>query len=519
MTTETDGAAFLVRYAHAAGIDICFANPGTTELDLVGALRVEPGIRAVLGLFEGVCTGAADGYARVSGRPALTLLHLGPGLANGLANLHNARRAGSPMVNIIGDHATWHLRFDAPLTSDIDTLARPMSGAVVRLDNKATYAVDVERAFTAAANRKIVTLVAPTDLMVAPFPAPDLQQAAALASPSRAPVDAARVAASRARLDRGGDIVLLLGGNALTERGVRAAGRVAAATGARLLMETYPAIASLGGDLPRLERLAYFPEDIVRQIAGAEVILAGARPPVSYFGYEGRPSEPVPADCQTLLASPDDDAVDALERLAEAVRDLQHSRPLASPPPVPAPSTSLTPDGIVEEVLARMPEEAIISIEGSTLGGPYLRQAHRAPRHRVMTNTGGAIGQGLPCALGAALAAPDTRVIALQSDGSAQYTLQALWTMAREKAPVTIVIAANHRYAILQTELKRSGIPLDADVVAGLTRLDQPAVDWVALATGYGVPAMKAVTPAEFAAGLKKGLATDGPFLIQAELD
>ena len=122
-----NGAESLIRTAIAAGVEVCFANPGTTEMPLVLAIDAIPGIRAILGLFEGVCTGAADGYARMAGKPAFTLLHMGPGFANGIANLHNARRARSPVVNLIGDHATWHLEADAPLTSDIVSLARPVS--------------------------------------------------------------------------------------------------------------------------------------------------------------------------------------------------------------------------------------------------------------------------------------------------------------------------------------------------------------------------------------------------------
>lgn len=498
------------------GADICFANPGTTELTLVHALEHVPAIRPVLGLFEGVCTGAADGYARVSGRVALTLLHLGPGFANGIANLHNARRAHSPIVNIIGDHATWHLRFDAPLTSDIESLADPVSGAVVRLASADTIDADVATAFdvATAAPGAVTTIIAPTDIMDAPAPAST--RPAAARRPA-APVSDRAIAAAAAVIRDAGQRILLLGGDALDERGLRAAQRIAAATGARLVMEPYPAIVSLGGDLPRIERQAYFPDDVLRQFGDAQVVLAGARPPISYFGYEGQPSELVDAARLTVLGAAGDDNAAALEALADRLGAAAVAATRADSEPA-APGERLTGDAIVEELIAQLPEDAVISLEGSTLGGPYLRQAHRAARHRVMTNTGGAIGQGLPCAVGAALAAPGSRIVALQSDGSGHYTLQALWTMARERLPVTVIIAANHRYGILQTELARADVPLDDAAVARLTRLDNPRADWTALAAGYGVPALRVDTPAAFAAALRRGLAENGPLLIQAEL-
>ena len=517
MSKVHNGAQALLEAARAAGAEICFANPGTTELTLVHALQRVPSIRPVLGLFEGVCTGAADGYSRVSGRVALTLLHLGPGFANGIANLHNARRAHSSIVNIIGDHATWHLRYDAPLTSDIESLAKPVSGRVVRMGSVGAIDADVAAAFDAAvaAPGAVTTIIAPTDIMDAAVPgAPAV--AATMRPPATTVPDAA-IDAAAAVAGGAGERILLLGGNALAERGLRAAQRLAAATGIRLVMEPYPAIVSLGGDLPVIERQAYFPDDVLRQFGTAQVILAGARAPISYFGYEGHPSELVTVDRLTVLGAAADDNAAALEALADRL-GAPAVAPVRTSAECPAIGERLTADAIVEELVAQLPEDAVISLEGSTLGGPYLRQAHRAARHRVMTNTGGAIGQGLPCAVGGALAAPGARVVALQSDGSGHYTLQALWTMARERLPVTIVIAANHRYGILQTELTRAEVPLDQSAVARLTRLDNPRADWTALAAGYGVPAVRVETPAAFAEALRRGLAKDGPLLIQAEL-
>jgi acetolactate synthase I/II/III large subunit len=517
------GARALLDAAHSLGVRVCFANPGTTELALVRALDEVPGIRPILGMFEGVCTGAADGYARVSGHPALTLLHLGPGLANGLANLHNARRAHSPIINIVGDHATWHLRFDAPLTSDIESLAAPMSSHVIRLDSSTHIAPFVREAVTHSlrAPGGAVTLIAPSDLMESPVDATSSRMAEPDVGAGRArnPVSKDRVEAAAKKLRAGEPAILLLGSDALTERGQRAAAEIARSTGARLLMESYPAIVELGGDLPRLERLAYFPDDVLEQLGKSPVVLAGTRAPVSYFGYPGQPSELVQHERLVQLSTVGENSVLALEQLAERVRGTTHPAAAQTAPSAAAPAGSgLSPTTVAEALVQQLPEGAIVSLEGSTAGGPFLQRAHLARRHRVMTNTGGAIGQGLPCAVGAAVAAPDARVICLQSDGSAQYTIQSLWTMAREGLNVTLIICANHRYGILQTELRRSGAALDQSAIAGLTRLDSPRVDWVALSQGYGVPASRCTSTAEFQQALALGLRTNGPCLIEAEL-
>lgn len=513
------GADVLLDSLYDGGARICFANPGTTELSMVSALARDGRIRCVLSLFEGVCTGAADGYARVSGQVPLTLLHLGPGFANGIANLHNARRAGSRIVNLIGDHATWHLPYDAPLTSDIRSLASPVSREVIYLADAAAIAPGVGRAFAATnlAEGGVATIIFPTDTVDAPAPT----DAAVVSEVPYCPMPVTELAlgAAAQTLAQPGETIVLLGGSALTVAGIRAGARLAAHLGGRLLMEPYPPIVTLGGDLPQVERQAYFPDDVIAQMGAARVVLAGARMPISYFGYEGYPSQLVAESRLVRLAEPGEDAVAALDALSARL-GAGTAPQVASHEPVSSSqnNAALSPASVVEELLAQLPEDAIISLEGSTLGGPWLRNAHRARRHRVMTNTGGAIGQGLPCAVGAALAAPEARVVSLQSDGSAQYTLQSLWTMAHEGLKVTVIIAANHRYAILQTELSRASAPLDDEVIANLTRLDKPRVDWVALARGYGVEAVRVTTGSELSSALQQGLAFDGPFLIQAEL-
>lgn len=521
-TTQTSdpaasGAATVLKAAASCGVDVCFANPGTTEMPFVGALDTSVGIRAVLGLFEGVCTGAADGYGRMQRKPALTLLHLGPGLANGLANLHNARRARTPIVNLVGDHASWHLKYDAPLTSDIESLARPVSGwyrAVASAGNLQADTIDSVSAATAAPGQ-VATLVVPVDFQQQPAP-PQARRAGTAAVARK--VDEARVAAVRAVLQSGRRAVVLLGDRALSERGQVAAGRIAAATGARLYSETFPARTERGGGLPDIDRLPYFPEAAIAALADAVVVLAGAIAPVAYFGYDGLPSELAPAASLLPLAEPGDPADEALERVADE---------LGAPRNVPGITRSrhafdggaLMPQTVGRVLANALPEGAIVSVEGGTCGYPFVTASAAAARHTILTNTGGAIGQGLPVALGAAIACPGRRVFALQSDGSAQYTIQSLWTMARERLPVVMLVTSNRRYGILQTELARAGIA-PGPQARRLTLLDDPPLDWIALARGYGVPAMTAATGTALHTLLGEALAhAGGPVLIEMRLD
>ncbi len=512
------GAELLLRCAGALGVRVCFANPGTTELALVRALEETKGIRPVLGLFEGVCTGAADGYGRIAGMPALTLMHLGPGLANGMANLHNARRAHTPIVNIVGDHATWHLPYDAPLTSDIASLAAWASSQVIGLRTLGDIPNAVRTAIEAScgAPGAITTVIAPSDLMESEV-AMDRPAGLPIRRAAAVGVDAQKLTLAAQAL-RAGPVILLLGGDVLSERGQRAAARIAAATGTRLLMESYPAVVRRGGGLPYLERLAYFPQDVLTQLGAATVMLAGALAPVSYFGYAGQPSRLVPDERLIELSRPGEDGCEALESLLDALGPAAVRPDTVENRSAAALGAALTPMHIAETLVAELPEGSIVSVEGSTCGGPYLQRAHRAKPHTVMTNTGGAIGQGIPCGVGAAIAQPGSRVICLQSDGSAQYTLQALWTLAREGLDVTVIIAANHRYGILQTELRRAGANVDGAACARLTRLDSPRVDWIALARGYGVPAERIESPESFQLALRRSLQSTGPTLIECQL-
>jgi acetolactate synthase-1/2/3 large subunit len=513
-----NGAESLIHTALDAGIEVCFANPGTTEMPLVRALDDVPGLRAVLCLFEGVCAGAADGYGRMAEKPALTLLHLGPGFANGIAYLHDARRARTPIVNLIGDHATWHLGADAPLTSDIESLARPVSTWLRRNRSAEKLGSDLTEAIAAAMRYpgSISTLIVPHDCQLEP--ASGLVRLPGNTPPQR--VEEEELNRAIELFQQNQPTALFLGGHALQVRGLTAAGRIAAATGCKLICETFPARLERSPNLPNVERLPYFPEQAIAMLEPfSTVILAGARAPVSFFGYPGVPSYFIAEEQQQhVLADPHEDAVSALEALAEALNaplELLRPRPLSRPA---KPTGALNPEKLVAAVAAVQPRHAIIMDEGNTSSGAYLGLSQNAPPHSYLTQPGGAIGLGLPCATGAAIACPERPVINIQADGSAMYTLQALWTQAREALNVTTIICNNHSYRILGVELMRAGVKEFGPVAKSMVGLVQPQLDWVQLSQGLGVPATRAATGEELVAQLEHALAEPGPHLIEAVL-
>jgi acetolactate synthase I/II/III large subunit len=516
-STPVTGAHALIASLAGAGVDVCFMNPGTSELHFVQSLDLVPAMRGVLGLFEGVATGAADGYARMAGRPAAVLLHLGPGLANGLANLHNARRARSPVVCIVGAHATGHVRYDAPLQSDIEAMARTVSGWVATSGTTRDLPGDAMRAVQASRRDggQVATLVLPADV--------SWGTGAAVAAPRPAappdPVPESAVAAAAAGLAGGGDggqVTLLLGGRALTERGLRAAGRIAAGTAARLLAEAHPARMECGAGLPPVTRLAYPAERAAAQLAGTgRLILAGARSPVSFFAYPDRDGDLVPGGCLvSRLAEPGQDAESALERLAGLVA--AHPGSQAEPGAAPVEPGPLSVRSLAAAVAATLPEYAIVVDEANTSGAGLPRALAGAPRHSLLTLTGGAIGQGLPVATGAAVAAPDRRVVCLEADGSALYTIQALWTQARERLDVTTVVLSNGGYAVLRAELGNFGIGPARERAARMFSLDDPAPDFVRIGQGLGVPSCRVTTGDELVGALRRAHTAPGPHLIEA---
>jgi acetolactate synthase I/II/III large subunit len=506
-----NGAQALIASLVLAGVDTCFMNPGTSETHFVAALDSVPEMRGILALFEGVATGAADGYARVAGRPAAVLLHLGPGLANGLANLHNARRARSPVLVIVGAHATGHVRYDAPLQSDIEALARTVSGWVHTSGTTRDLPRDAMRALTAARAGQIATLILPADVSWTEGATP--ARTSRRLSPTM--VDDSQVAQAAGSLSS--RAVLFLGGNALSERGQRAASRIGAATGARLLAETFPARMERGAGLPSVDRLAYLAEQAEAQLAGVEdLILAGTRSPVSFFAYPGRASDLVPAGCSvTVLAEPDQDAEAALEYLADlvAARTTPSNRAPSVHPAAPGPLTAIS---LANTVAASLPHGAVIADEANTSGFALPTALAAAPRHSLLTLTGGSIGQGLPVATGAAVAAPDRPVLCLEADGSALYTIQALWTQAREQLNVTTVLINNAAYAVLRMELARTAAGQAGERAARMLDLSGPTPDFTAISTGLGVPAVRVTTAEDLDQELRRAYAEPGPHLIEA---
>ena len=514
-----NGAESLINTAVKAGVDVCFANPGTTEMPLVRALDDVPGVRAVLCLFEGVCTGAADGYGRMAGKPAFTLLHLGPGFANGIAYLHDARRARSPIVNLIGDHATWHLSADAPLTSDIESLARPVSAWMKRSESAAGLARDFRDAIAAAAVKpgRIATVIAPHDHQLEDAGETGLDGPAIGSAPAAS--DAA-IAEAAGVLRGGGPTAIFLGGHALRERGLKAAARIVAATEVKLLCETFPARWERGVGTPLIDRLQYFPEMAMAMLAPYRtVILAGARSPVSFFGYPGLPSYFISPEQRTLsLADPEEDVEAALEALAEA---LGAPREVATNPTVQRPDRPtgpLTPETMTMAVASILPENAIVMDEGNTSTAFFGLLTQSAFPHTYLTQPGGAIGLGMPCATGAAIACPDRPVITFQADGSGMYTLQSLWTQARENLNVKTIVCNNRSYRILGIELMRTGVMEFGPQAQSMIGLDRPEIDWAGVSRGLGVPAIRIDTAEALIAALERSLAEPGPYLIEAVL-
>jgi acetolactate synthase-1/2/3 large subunit len=521
MTSPTDssmnGAQALIRTLVDAGVDTCFMNPGTSEMHFVAALDAVPEMHSVLALFEGVATGAADGYARMSGRPAAVLLHLGPGLGNGLANLHNARRARTPLVNIVGDHATYHAKYDAPLQSDIAAIASGVSSWIRSSSDPASVAQDAADAVAAAMGPpgQVATLILPADVSWLEAPGP----VAPVAPTPRHTVADSTIADVAAVLRSGEPAALLMGGSTMFEPGLVAGSRVAAASGAKLLAETFPARLQRGEGIPSVERLGYLAEFAQAQLDGlSHLILVDAASPVSFFAYPEKASDLVPEGCTVhVLAAPGDDATAALQALADELGAAPDAATLAPAFRPERPTGALNAETFAAAVGALLPEGAIVADEGNT-GGLFVSGfTAGAPRHDWLCLTGGSIGYGMPVATGAALACPDRKVVNLQADGSAMYTLQSLWTQVREGLDVTTIILNNRSYAILNLELSRVGADPGPKALEMLD-LTNPELDFVSLARGMGVHATRATTAEEFTTQLEAALATPGPALVEAML-
>ncbi|MFC6018078.1 acetolactate synthase large subunit [Plantactinospora solaniradicis] len=515
-----NGAESLLRTLGDAGVEVCFTNPGTTELHLVGALDTVPQMRAVLGLFEGVVTGAADGYARIAGKPAATLLHLGPGLGHGLSNLHNARRANSPIVNIVGDHPRYHKPYDPPLESDIETVARSLRGPIRRPENVAGVSQDAISALTEALEPpgQIATLIMPADVSWADGVAADGNGSRPTVLARPVPAVNPAVVERIAEVLRGSDdSTLVIGGTAARAAGLCAASRIAAGTGARVFLETYSSRLEHGAGLPSFQRLGFYPDQVLRQLEGArQVIVAGTPMPVAFFAYPDQPSRLVPDGAQThILAEVGQDAVGALTALADLVAP--DREPEVTGPNRPAlPAGPLTLETWPTVIGALLPEHAIVVDETISSGTGLITATAGAPRHDILAMCGGAMGEGMPLAIGAAIAAPDRPVIALEADGCAIYTLSALWTQAHENLNITNVILNNRSYAILREEWQHLGAGASDPHTNRLLDLTGPDIDFVGLARAFGVPASRATTAEELAEQFTRAIAEPGPHLIEA---
>jgi acetolactate synthase-1/2/3 large subunit len=509
-----NGAQSLVHTLLKSGVDTCFANPGTSEMHFVAALDQIPGMRCVLGLQENVVTGMADGYYRLAGKPACTLLHCGPGLANGLANLHNARRARSGIVNIVGDQATYHRPFDAQLTADTEGWARPVSGWVRTSTASAEVGRDVAVAVQAArsAPGQVATLVLPSDaswdeggVVAEPLAVP----AAQAADPSIIR-NAARVLREKK------NVLILLGGLALRENAQGLAWRVAQATGAKLLAEGSNARVARGRGRVQLERVPYVADVAIKALAGFEhIILVNSKAPVGFFAYPDKPSRHYSPDAQVhVLTRYEQDPEQALAALVDELGAPQAAIPDPGPRPQPGRGAP-TPEGLALTVAALMPENAIVSDESVSFGRGFYPLTHTAPAHDWLQLTGGAIGDGMPVATGAAIGAGgQRRVISLQADGSAMYSVQSLWTQAREKLPVTTIILSNRKYQILIGEY--AGVGANPGPTAmNMLDLGNPDLDWVKIANGMGVEAAQATTLEACGDLLSQSVSRNGPFLIE----
>ncbi|HME42978.1 MAG TPA: acetolactate synthase large subunit [Syntrophorhabdales bacterium] len=510
-----NGAELLVKSAITSGIEVCFINPGTTEMLLVRALDAVPGIRTILGLFEGVCTGAADGFGRMKGKPAMTLFHQGPGLAYGIANLHDAQQARTPVFNVVGDHATWHRAENPTFHLDIEGLAATVSGWLRTISSARTISRDVAEAVAAALRGQIASLVIAQDY-----------QSAEWNGEVESPVSVSPEKVGQEAIDRAATLLrttspsaLMLGGKALNKSGLAAAARVAAATGCNLFTDIFPACWERGAGLPVVQRTAHLPgqQDMVKYQA---VVLAGMEEPVTFSGWEGFKSRILSKEQKKVfLAAPGHDVVEALERLADAIGAPGYSHLPAGliadyqPPDVPA--GELTAAKACQTVAALQPEGAIIVDEGITSSWVYYPMTPRVAPHTLLTVAGVSIGWGMPCAVGAAVASPDRPVITLEADGSAMFTVQALWTQAREALNITTLIFSNRSYNALRNQLIRDGVTAPGPTARSVIELDRPPIDWLGVSRGLGVPAVSVNTAEGLARELRIALAEPGPHLIE----
>jgi acetolactate synthase I/II/III large subunit len=512
-----NGAESLVRTLVAGGVEVCFANPGTSEMHCVAALDEVEGMRGILGLFEGVVSGAADGYARMARKPAATLLHLGPGFSNAMANIHNARKGHIGMVNIVGDQATSHLEYDAPLASDIEGMAATVSHWVKTSRSPEYIAADTAQAVQAAAHDQIATLILPADVSWGETPS-GAAAALDLAAPPR--VGSEKIEQAAAMLRSGEPTLILAGGREIgVELGLML-GQIGKACGARVCAETFPTRIARGAGTARLDRLPYAAESAIETLRPfRNLLLIGAPAPVSFFAYPGLPSRIPADDCRVLaLAQPGHDIDRCVQELLLHVGAAEVPAPVHSLEPPGLPAGELTAECMARAIANLLPQGAIIVDDGATTTPPLYAATAAAAPHDWLTLTGGSIGFGLPCAVGAAVAEPARKVVCVAGDGSAMYTIQALWTIAREQLDITVVVCNNRKYNVLAAEFSRTGARDGAPGPRARTMLEigSPDMDFVAMANGMGVSASRADSAEQFNEQFAEAMATPGPRLIDA---
>lgn len=518
MTNTPNGAETLVRTLAESKVDVCFANPGTSEMHFVAALDRLDLIYCVLALQENIATGAADGYARMSGMPAATLLHLGPGFGNGLANVHNAKKARVPMVNIVGEHATYHIEYDAPLTADIQGIVGPVSDYVVTINDVDDVGAETAKAVQQANSwpGKISTVILPADMA--------WTETAAVGDPllgdAPKPVIKEEVEAVATALKSGKKAVIFMSGAVLMDPGLNMAGKVQAATGCTLLAQTSNRRIDRGAGRVVVNKLPYPVDQALETLKDYEVvILLGTKEPVSFFAYPNKPSRLSPDGAEILkLAGPEQDTLGALEMLIELL-DAGDVDPVVAEyeeaPDISDLKGPITPEAISKVFRTHMPEDAIICDESITTGRAFYPDTKNAKPHSWLQITGGAIGDGMPLAVGAQVACPERRVIVLQSDGSAMYTNQALWTMAREGLDIAVLLFSNRCYRILEGEMKGVGVEEQGHVADGLFSLNEPEIDWCKLAESMGVTATRVDDAADLSAAVERAVSHEGPFLVE----
>jgi acetolactate synthase I/II/III large subunit len=518
-----NGAETLVATLANEGVDICFANPGTSEMHFLAALE-NPSLRSVLVLFEGVATGAADGWYRMSGRPASTLLHLGPGLANGLANLHNARRAGSGIVNIIGEHATAHLKYDPPLMSDVEGLARPISHWVRRSSSACALAGDTSEAIKQASSKpgRIATLILPGETSwgeAGEHSKPQATKDCPCFTHPQAP-DMARIEQVAGILRRGEPTLIACGGQATRGRSVELLGRIAAHTGCRVATQFFTSRIERGAGRAPLERIPYFVPRALEFLGGFKnIITVETGEPIAFFSYPGSPSRLKPADCAVHpLVLADEDSVAGLEMLIDVLGAQNTKAVLQQRSDFGIPHGKLDPTSIARALTAALPENAILVDESLTTGRETLGLTAGARPHDVLQNMGGSIGFGTPVATGAALACPDRRVFCMVGDGSAMYTIQSLWTQARESLNVTTIIFANNSYQILKNEFANMGFGKPGPRASAMIDIDKPRIDWLAMGKSMGCPSVRVDNAGDFYQSMVRSAEEPGPMLIEVAL-